>query len=1132
MTVHTYSIDLKNIVLSSCATVEGRLNCFQLKETSPPGNMRLRDLLVVEARTFTFSAESAAVRDTWHQKIDKELRAQPESGPIVTVKDYKQKAMGGLANIREKLGNHMAARPVGEGGNQSPVQARSSVAQTPVSPKPAAPKSPAAMPTQQVASVTPSGDKKTYDVRIPVPATQQVHAAAPSSGTTDDGMLTIKAKKGQKVVITTSSAPPVSPAPVDRPDNPWRVAGNDEGEQKNDVRPGDRFNAAQRNPRSGTEDAPTVQKTAAERARERKALATSRVLEWQKSRDGWLNLSNISLTELADDLWTCQGLVNGLNLSRNQLASVPEQIVVFDKLRALWLADNKLRTLPPALGQLTCLKDLDLSRNFLKGLPATITSLTKLQRLVCSGNSIEHLPDSLDALVSLRQLALSDNHAPMLTLPTSFLELPSFVNVRMQGTVARIKPKEGEFAEIPDTLCVGSELQAGISLSELADYLQGGDLELPRQFRSMVVGDGEAGKTTLVEALTGAGAVTNATRRVRDAVGKRHVTFGLDVKSWEVHVNLSEDENSPEAPTTLAEGRIWDFAGQEMFQTMHTLFLRTDALFLLVFNCRKALHGYRGSTTDEMTNAIRLLDDWISLIAGRAPGAKVVLVGTHTDCAKFKDAKARERLDRELNHLIQRTSMREKDSTVQIVGSKAYFVNALKRGDDVQELIDVCSETVQGILRGRPKVPSRYRVAAEGIRKLRKGAGVPIMSLVDFDQAVRKQIGAMGGTVMPPARLAGLFRGWGLVEFFEDGPRSLRDMVILDPQWLAKQLAAVAVHSPNYQIVSGSESVPSQQLTLRGQRNSVDDGEEYRQDSAESEAIQVPDSDEVIHSGTLHVKQEGKRSGKDRWCRLVGGILVLYAPNDKTRKAIGSIPIRDRVCYVIPESGKRPVIAVRDGMTTWQLRTRDEASSQVWSGAIESAGAVWEIREKVDPTTRRASGRAGRTATQAQKLHDGKVTMAQLIEAWQQHGSQNSQETCSILVDVMVRRACTVISLWQLTHRAFRFLPRSRPTFFMSFPPAKFATSFPESLYFLRCYQSRRSWSYPSPLRPKNCGKALPRQNNSVNDCFPSQCYRRRFYPDCSCASIGCRHLGSMPGAKVSTWTRTSEHRAEQLSEA
>ena len=104
-----------------------------------------------------------------------------------------------------------------------------------------------------------------------------------------------------------------------------------------------------------------------------------------------------------------------LNLSSNNLTSLPESIGNLTNLKGLDLGWNKLTSLK-GIEKLTNLERLDLGRNELTSLKG-IEKLTNLERLDLGDNELEILPDWIGNLKNLRGLNLSSNN--LTSLPES-----------------------------------------------------------------------------------------------------------------------------------------------------------------------------------------------------------------------------------------------------------------------------------------------------------------------------------------------------------------------------------------------------------------------------------------------------------------------------------------------------------------------------------------------------------------------------------------------------------------------------------------------------------------------------------------------------------------------------------------
>ena len=119
-----------------------------------------------------------------------------------------------------------------------------------------------------------------------------------------------------------------------------------------------------------------------------------------------------------DDLKNIGNLphLRGLDLSFNQLTTLPDTIGNLTKLEILDLTINQIETLPESIGKLTQLQYLQLRDNQLTSLPKNIRKLTALTELNLEVNQLTELPASLGNLPNLKTIKISGNPA-IKTLP-------------------------------------------------------------------------------------------------------------------------------------------------------------------------------------------------------------------------------------------------------------------------------------------------------------------------------------------------------------------------------------------------------------------------------------------------------------------------------------------------------------------------------------------------------------------------------------------------------------------------------------------------------------------------------------------------------------------------------------------
>uniref|UniRef100_A0AAX7VXD3 PDZ domain-containing protein n=1 Tax=Astatotilapia calliptera TaxID=8154 RepID=A0AAX7VXD3_ASTCA len=131
------------------------------------------------------------------------------------------------------------------------------------------------------------------------------------------------------------------------------------------------------------------------------------VVEWLTGlKELWMDGNK--LTFLPGMLGTLKQLVY-LDVSKNNLEMVDEQIRGCENLQDLLLSNNALTQLPGSIGTLKKLTALKVDENQLMYLPDSIGGLTCIDELDCSFNEIEALPATIGQCVNMRTFAADHN---------------------------------------------------------------------------------------------------------------------------------------------------------------------------------------------------------------------------------------------------------------------------------------------------------------------------------------------------------------------------------------------------------------------------------------------------------------------------------------------------------------------------------------------------------------------------------------------------------------------------------------------------------------------------------------------------------------------------------------------------
>ena len=292
-----------------------------------------------------------------------------------------------------------------------------------------------------------------------------------------------------------------------------------------------------------------------------------------------LDLSGNQLSSLPPEITQLNALTS-LFLSGNQLSSLPPEIAQLNALTSLFLKNNQLSSLPPEIAQLNALTSLDLSGNQLSSLPPEITQLNALTSLDLSGNQLSSLPPEIAQLNALTWLDLSGNQ--LSSLPPEIAQLTSIKTLDLAGNPLSTLPPEVNALKLEFTwekhfYSPGFNLYGNPLQLPPAEIAQKGDQAVRayfdelaptplREVKLIMVGDGGAGKTSLMRRMLG---------QAFDEHERQ--THGINIQPW--------DASCPGGDTIRVN--IWDFGGQEIMHATHQFFLSHRSLYLLVLDGRR-----------------------------------------------------------------------------------------------------------------------------------------------------------------------------------------------------------------------------------------------------------------------------------------------------------------------------------------------------------------------------------------------------------------------------------------------------------------------------------------------------------------------------------------------------------------
>jgi hypothetical protein len=358
-----------------------------------------------------------------------------------------------------------------------------------------------------------------------------------------------------------------------------------------------------------------------------------------------------------------------------------------------------LTRVPESIGNLASLGYLNLSDNRLTSVPESLGKLVRLEWLDLSNNLLTSVPESLGNLANLGTLLLSDN-------PLN----PVLAAADAQGIDA-VKAY------------LRAKAQAQVVLNE-------GKL--------ILVGEGEVGKTCLLDALRGK-------------------------KQWEEHDSTHGIETHPVSVTAPNGTKItlngWDFGGQKVYRSTHQLFFSAPAVYLVVWKPRE------GSQQG-------MVREWIKLILHREPTAKILVVATHGGP------------DQRLPD-ISPQELRDQFGPDKVFGF--FHVDSKPDAAGVRHGIDALKVEIGKVAAGIPElsrtVPTRWQNTREALRK-RPEAYLPYP---EFVRVCREEHGLDDEQTAVFGRI--VHELGDLIHYHTDP--ALKDIVVLKPNWLAKAISFV-----------------------------------------------------------------------------------------------------------------------------------------------------------------------------------------------------------------------------------------------------------------------------------------------------------------------------------------------------
>jgi len=141
-----------------------------------------------------------------------------------------------------------------------------------------------------------------------------------------------------------------------------------------------------------------------------------------------LNLQKNKIQKIPDEIGNFISLKK-LSLNYNEITEVSEKIGALRELEEMSFYHNKLKSIPSGIYDLSTLKTIDLYYNEIERVDPEISKLKNLEILYLSNNQLVSIPDNVSELGNLRELYLSNNRLFM--LPGSLKALKKLTILRV-----------------------------------------------------------------------------------------------------------------------------------------------------------------------------------------------------------------------------------------------------------------------------------------------------------------------------------------------------------------------------------------------------------------------------------------------------------------------------------------------------------------------------------------------------------------------------------------------------------------------------------------------------------------------------------------------------------------------------
>ncbi|XP_063547782.1 leucine-rich repeat-containing protein 57-like [Cydia strobilella] len=127
------------------------------------------------------------------------------------------------------------------------------------------------------------------------------------------------------------------------------------------------------------------------------------------SKTGVLQISDHKLKDIPVEVLDLSDILRNLDLSKNKLVHLPDDISKLKNLKQLNIESNRLETLPNSIANLKKIELFNASNNVLLELPSSFSNLSNLKQIYLNNNNFKQFPIQLLGLKNLDVVELSHN---------------------------------------------------------------------------------------------------------------------------------------------------------------------------------------------------------------------------------------------------------------------------------------------------------------------------------------------------------------------------------------------------------------------------------------------------------------------------------------------------------------------------------------------------------------------------------------------------------------------------------------------------------------------------------------------------------------------------------------------------